>query len=450
MKTFASPFCFRGGIHPAYNKHLTSGSAIRPIPFPAQLVISLSQHLGAPAVAIVKPGDTVSGGQRLADAAGMISAPVHAPTSGKVIRVEPAPTTLGRPAPAIVLEPDGKETWDSPLAPLPEWRTLEPKTLAERVGAAGVVGMGGAGFPTQVKLSPPADKPIDTLILNGAECEPYLTGDHRLMIERAVAIWEGVAIIRHILGAKTVRVAIEDNKPDAVRAMETALPADLEDAAVCVLKTSYPQGSEKQQIYSVTGRVVPAGGLPMDVGCVVENAGTTLAVWDAVVNGRPLVCRTITVTGDAVAAPANLLAPIGTPFAALVEACGGVKGRVAKIVSGGPMMGFAQASLDVTMTKTSSGLLLLSAARVPGFTSQPCISCGRCLDACPMRLMPSELSQFIEADDIEGAENTYVMDCFECGSCAFVCPAHRPLVQHMRRAKAIIVARRRAASARPK
>jgi electron transport complex protein RnfC len=306
--------------------------------------------------------------------------------------------------------------------------------------------MGGAGFPTQVKVSPPADKPIDTVIINGAECEPYLTGDHRLMLERAAALWQGAAIIRHILGAKTVRIAVEDNKPDAIQTLESAQPGDLGDAAVCVLKTSYPQGSEKQQIYSVTGRIVPTGGLPMDVGCVVENVATTLAVWDAVVNGRPLVSRIITVSGDAVAAPSNLLAPIGTPFAALVDACGGVRGRVAKIISGGPMMGFAQASLDVAMSKTSSGLLLLSASRVPGFTSQPCIACGRCIDACPMRLMPAELSQCIEADDIDAAEHNFVMDCFECGSCAFVCPAHRPLVQHMRRAKAVTLARRRAAN----
>jgi electron transport complex protein RnfC len=329
---------------------------------------------------------------------------------------------------------------------MPDWSNRDRKSLAERVGAAGVVGMGGAGFPTQVKLSPPADKPIDTVIINGAECEPYLTGDHRLMLERAEALWQGAAIIRHILGAKTVRIAVEDNKPDAIQALESAMPDDLGDAAVCVLKTSYPQGSEKQQIYSVTGRVVPTGGLPMDVGCVVENVATTLAVWDAVVNGRPLVSRVITVSGDAITAPANLLAPIGTPFAALVDACGGARGHVAKIISGGPMMGFAQASLDVAMSKTSSGLLLLSSSRVPGFTSQPCIACGRCMDACPMRLMPAELSQCIEADDIDAAEHNFVMDCFECGSCAFVCPAHRPLVQHMRRAKAVILARRRAAT----
>jgi len=450
MKTLPSLFRFRGGIHPAYNKDATCGSEIRTLAVPSSLVISLAQHLGAPAVPIVKAGDTVAGGQRLADPAGLISAPVHAPTSGKVVRIEPAPTPLGRPAPAITFEPDGQDRWDSPLEPLPEWRAIEPRILAERVGAAGVVGMGGAGFPTQVKLSPPSDKPIDTLIINGAECEPYLTGDHRLMVERAADLWEGAAIIRHILGAGTVRVAIEDNKPDAIAALAAAIPSGLENAGVCVLKTSYPQGSEKQQIFSVTGRTVPAGGLPMDVGCVVENIGTTLAVRDAVVQGRPLVWRAITVSGDAVAAPANLLAPIGTPFAALVEACGGARGRVAKIVSGGPMMGFAQASLDVAMTKTSSGLLLLSAARVSVFTSQPCISCGRCLDACPMRLMPSELSQCIEADDIEAAERYNVLDCFECGSCAFVCPARRPLVQHMRRAKAILVARRRAAPPRPK
>lgn len=449
MKSFLSPFSFRGGIHPDYNKQATSGAKIHALPLPPQLIISLSQHLGAPAVPSVKIGETVVGGQCLADAAGMISAPVHAPTSGTVIRIEAAPTPLGRSVPAIILEPDGKDTWTQTFDPIADWRAVHGKTLTQRIGAAGVVGMGGAGFPTQVKLSPPADKPIDTVIINGAECEPYLTGDHRLMLERAADLWEGAAIIRHILGAQTLHVAIEDNKPDAIRVMSESVPPELKDATVCILKTSYPQGSEKQQIFSVTGRIVPTGGLPMDVGCVVENVSTTLAIYDAVVKGRPLVARTITVGGDAVVAPANLRAPIGTPFAALVEACGGIKGKLVKVISGGPMMGFAQATLDATVTKTTSGLLLLSAARVHEFTSQPCIACGRCLDACPMRLMPSELSQYIEADDIDSAEKAYVMDCFECGSCAFVCPAHRPLVQHMRRAKAIIVAKRRAAP-RPK
>lgn len=442
MRLLVSSNRFKGGVHPRYHKAATDRLALQTLAMPGRLVISMSQHLGAPALPAVKAGDTVVGGQVLGTAAGMISAVVHAPTSGRISAVTDALTALGRPAPALVLEPDGADTRGEPLAPLPDWTAQPPKALVARVAAAGIVGMGGAGFPTHVKLAPPSEKPIDTLIINGAECEPYLTGDHRLMVEHAAEIWEGCRILRQVLGARTVRIAVEDNKPEAIAALERAMQDAEGDVALVRLPTIYPEGSEKQQIFAVTGRRVPAGGLPMDVGCLVDNVGTVYAVWDAVVRGHPLTTRTITVSGDAVR-PANLLAPIGTPFADLVAACGGPLGRVAKVVAGGPMMGFAQTSLDVTMNKTSSGLLLLSPRCVTQFTSQACIGCGRCVDACPMRLMPSELSQDIEADDIDAAERINVMDCFECGACAYVCPAHRPLVQHMRRAKAAIMLRRR-------
>lgn len=440
------PFLFKGGIHPRENK-TTAAEAIREIPLPKRLAVSLSMHLGAPAKPVVAVGDTVTCGQRIAEAGGFISAPVHAPAAGRVTAIEPATTPLGRTAPAIIIETDPEQPEPAaPFAPIANWRDANPADLTARVAEAGIVGMGGAGFPTNVKLSPPAEKPIDTLILNGAECEPYLTGDHRLMLERAKDIWTGARIIRRILGAKSIFIAIEDNKPDAAAAMRDALSSSPEpdaDARVMVLKTCYPQGAEKQQIFAVTGRKVPAGGLPMDVGCVVENVATTLAVSDAVVRGRPLTHRVITVTGDAVEKPANLLAPNGTSFQELIDFCGGAKPTLTKLVSGGPMMGFAQAGADATTGKTTSGLLLLSAKSTAAFTSQPCISCGRCVDACPMNLMPTELSQTIEADDIPAAEALNVLDCFECGSCAFVCPARRPMVQHMRRAKAVILAKRK-------
>jgi electron transport complex protein RnfC len=444
MRTIPSPFTFRGGIHPSYSKELSSGAPIRELPLPARLVVPLSQHLGAPAKAKVAVGDTVKAGQLIAEANGFISAPVHAPACGKVVALEETLTASGRPCGAIVIETDGSQ--ERELMPtLADWAAADKKELLAQIGAAGIVGMGGAGFPTRIKLSPPSDKPIDTVILNGAECEPYLTSDHRLMLERAAEIRTGAEIIRQILGAKSLRIAVEDNKPDAVAALEKAFQGIGGDVALTVLRTSYPQGSEKQQIYSVTGREVPRGGLPMDVGCVVENVGTAFALCDAVVNGRPLVSRVVSVTGDAVAQPANLLAPCGTPYSDLVAACGGLKGRPAKVISGGPMMGFAVSSLAVPTGKTTSGLLLLSAAQVSCYTSQACISCGRCVTACPMRLIPSELSQFIEADDVEGAEQIALMDCIECGSCAFVCPAHRPLVHHMRRGKAVVMAKRSAA-----
>jgi electron transport complex protein RnfC len=444
MTTLPSPCTFRGGIHPEYNKGLAAAAAIRELPLPARLVVPLSQHLGAPAAPAVAVGDTVAGGQLIAEANGFISASVHAPAAGRVVALEETITASGRPCGAIVIETAAEQAWQ-PLPTYPDWRFTDQKELAAHIGAAGIVGMGGAGFPTRVKLSPPSDKPIDTVILNGAECEPYLTSDHRMMLEHAAEIRIGAEIIRHILGAKTLRVAVEDNKPDAIAALEQAFQDIDGDAAVTVLRTSYPQGSEKQQICSVTGREVPRGGLPMDVGCVVENVSTAFAVYDAVVNGRPLVRRVITVTGDAVAQPANLLAPFGTSYADLVAACGGVTGKAAKVISGGPMMGFAVASLAVSTGKTSSGLLLLSPKKVSCFTAQACIACGRCVAACPMRLSPAELSQCVEADDIEGAEQVALMDCIECGSCAFVCPARRPLVHHMRRGKAVVIARRAAA-----
>lgn len=448
MNTTPSLFTFSGGIHPTYSKELASGSPIRELPLPARLTVPLSQHLGAPAKPVVTVGDSVKTGQLIADQNGFISAPVHAPACGKIAAIEDTLTASGRPCAAIVIETDGSE--ERELLPcIQNSLAADKKILLAQIGAAGVVGMGGAGFPTRIKLSPPADKPIDTVIINGAECEPFLTADHRMMLEQAKEIRIGAEIIRHILGAKSLRIAIEDNKPDAIAAMEKAFQGIDGDVALTVLKTSYPQGSEKQQIFSVTGREVPRGGLPMDVGCVVENVSTAFAICDAVVKGHPLVRRVISVTGDAIQQPANLLAPVGTLYSDLVAACGGIKGKAAKVISGGPMMGFAVSTLNVPTSKTASGLLLLSAGKVAVYTSQACISCGRCGEACPMGLTPSELSQCIEADDIEGAEQVALMDCMECGCCAYVCPAHRPMVHHMRRGKAIVMAKRSAAKKQP-
>jgi len=265
-----------------------------------------------------------------------------------------------------------------------------------------------------------------------------------MMLEKAQGIWEGARIIRHILGAKTVRIAIEDNKPDAIKAMEAVIADDSGDVAVVALPTEYPQGAEKQQIYACTGREVPSGGLPMAVGCVVENVGTAYAIYDAVINGKPLTERVTTVTGNPVVTPSNVMARVGTSYAAMIDFCGGTKGEPCKVVSGGPMMGMAQHSTDAATTKTTSGLLLLESAKVTEYTSLPCISCGRCVHACPMNLLPCELSQMLEAEDYETAQELNVMDCIECGCCAYVCPSHRPLTQHMRQGKAYVMAKRRA------
>ncbi len=447
MRKLRAIFPSHGGIHPVYHKSLTAAKAIETMPLPALLTVSMLQHLGAPAKPVVAKGDTVRRGQRIGEPAGFISAAVHAPTSGTVKAVEQVATASGGSAPAVIIEPDGEDTWAEGLAGMADWASADRKTLIDRIAACGVTGMGGAGFPTHVKLSPPLDKPIDTLIINAAECEPYLTADQRLMVEQAAEIVEGIRITARILNATIIRIAIEDNKPEAIAAMTAAAETLPGDAAVVVLKTEYPQGAEKQQIFAVTGRVVPSGGLPMDVGAVVENVGTVLAIRDAILTGRPLTERVTTVTGLPVRDPKNVRARIGVSYSDLLAFCGGAEG-VAKAISGGPMMGFAQPSLDAATTKTTSGLLFLGRREVSTFTSMPCISCGRCVDACPMDLLPNELSQMLEAEDFEAGETLHVMDCIECGCCAFACPAHRPLVQHMRQGKAQVMRKRRAAPRR--
>lgn len=461
MNILRPQFKVDGGVHPAYNKHLTRNKAIENVPLPSALLVSMSQHLGAPASPTVKKGDTVLRGQVIGESAGFISANVHSPTSGTVKAVTDAQTAAGSMAPAIEIEPDGEDKWIPSIDDAADARaklvadfTEEPaakkKDILDAIADAGIAGMGGAGFPTHVKLSPPPDKTIDTLIINGAECEPYLTADNRLMIEHADQIWAGTEIISKVLGVKTIRIAIEDNKPEAIEAMQKAISGADTDVAVVSLPTEYPQGAEKQQIYAITGKEIPSGGLPMAVGAVVENVGTTVALWDAVVNGRPLIERITTVTGTPVSNPSNLRTRIGTPYSALVDFCGGTNGDVAKVISGGTMMGFAQCSLDITTTKTTSGILLLPPESVREYQSMPCISCGRCVAGCPMYLLPADLSQCLEAEDYEEAEANDVMDCIECGCCAFQCPAHRPLVQHMRRGKAVITLKRREEQAKQK
>ena len=448
MKTVKSPFKFKGGVHPDYNKELAKDKAIEKMPVPAELVISMSQHLGAPAKCVVKPGDYVVKGQLIGEKNGFISVPVYASASGLVKQVEPRLGAAGGKAPAVVLDttapaPEGQQADNnkSGLPPL-DWKTATKEELLKRVEEAGVCGMGGAGFPTAVKLNPPPGKRCEYLILNGAECEPYLTADCRLMMERADRIRVGVEIMRKVLGGCAVRIAIEANKPEAIAAMEKAF-ADIEgNVEIVVLPVLYPQGSEKHQIYATVGRVVPEPpALPIDVGCVVENVGTVAAIANAVERGEILLSRVTTVSGDAVVEPKNVEAPLGTKYADLVAFCGGTKEPPAKVLSGGTMMGFAVSTLEIGTTKTTSGLLLLSKKRVVQYTSQACINCGRCVRACPMNLNPAEISKAVEANDIKAAEDAHVMTCIECGACSFGCPAHRTITQLCRRAKASIRAR---------
>ena len=446
MKTVKSQFKFKGGIHPDYNKELAKDKAIVEMPCPAELVISMSQHLGAPAKCLVKAGDYVVKGQLIGEKNGFISVPVHASASGLVKTVEPRLGAAGGTAPAVVLDTTAPVPADLPTPnsqlPALDWRSATREELLKRVEEAGICGMGGAGFPTAVKLNPPPNKRCEYLILNGAECEPYLTADCRLMMERADRIRIGVEIMRKVLGGPAVRIAVEANKPEAIAALEKAFAGIEGNVEIVVLPVLYPQGSEKHQIYATVGRVVPEPpALPIDVGCVVENVGTVAAIADAVEKGKILLSRVTTISGDAVAEPKNVEAPLGTKYADLVAFCGGAKEPPAKVLSGGTMMGFAVSTLAIGTTKTTSGLLLLSKQRVVQYTSQACINCGRCVRACPMNLNPAEISKAVEANDIKAAEDAHVMTCIECGACSFECPAHRAITQHCRRAKASIRAR---------
>lgn len=432
---------FKGGIHPLEGKELTAGKELRIAPLFDKYIVPVRQSIGAPPTLTVKKGDTVKKGQRIAEPGGFVSVPLHSPVCGTVGDVVEITGVTGASEQAVEIIADGTDEWDTGLDPIPNWADTEKDVLKKRILDAGIVGMGGAAFPTHVKLSPPPEKNIDTLIINGAECEPFLTADHRLMLTRTEEALTGIAIAAKILKVSRIFVGVEDNKMDAIEKM-TAAAAKFK-ITVVPLHVKYPQGAEKQLIYALTGRQVLEGGLPMDVGCVVMNIGTAAAVHDAVVLGHPLIERITTVTGTPVVDPANYLARIGTPIRKLLELSGGVKENPAKVIMGGPMMGFAQSNIDVPVAKNSSGVLLMAPEEIEQFEGNPCIRCSRCVKACPMNLLVPTLSTMIEAGEFAMAEQNYVMDCVECGTCAYICPAKRPLVQHFRRAKAEILAKRR-------
>ena len=432
---------FRGGVHPKEAKSGTEHKPVEALPLPERVVVPMSQHIGAPSKPVVSKGDEVRTGTLIAEMGGRVSVPCHAPVSGKVADVVEMPHPLsGGTVMAVIIDSDGNDTPDDNIKERPTDR-LSPADIVEAIRDAGIVGMGGAGFPTFFKLTPPKDKPIDSLIINGCECEPYLTSDHRVMLEQPDEAIEGTGYLARALGVTDVTIGIEDNKPDAVRAMtEAAREAGFR---VHSLRTKYPQGAEKQLIKACTGREVPSGGLPMDVGCVVQNIGTAAAARDAVRFQRPLFERVTTVTGPGIAEPRNLRVRVGTPVKSLIDACGGYHGETAKLIMGGPMMGIAVPDDAVPVLKTTSGVLALDRESAAELEDRDCIRCGRCIKACPMGLAPQRLYMHILGHRFDEAEKEHVTDCIECGCCAWVCPAKIRLVHHFKFAKSEIAALRK-------
>lgn len=432
---------FPGGIHPgegANGKTVTGTQPIQVLPPPSRVILPLQQHIGVPCKCVVKQGDYVKIGQIIGEAAGFVSAPVHATVSGTVVAVAPCMLASGLNAQAVVIDNDFKENW-VPLTLVSNQDHLTAKELTEIIRNAGIVGLGGATFPTAVKLSPPPEKKVDTLVVNGAECEPYLSSDHRLMLEHSAVVADGIALVKKALGISRAIIGIENNKMDAVEVMREQAKKQ-EDVTVRALPVRYPQGGEKQLIYSLTRRVVPMGGLPADVGVICMNVGTLAAVSRAVREGRPVVDRVATV-GGLVEKPGNFLVRIGTTVGSLVEAAGGFKKGAHKFIYGGPMMGQAISRMDIPVTKSCSGILVLGEEAAEPNESN-CIRCGRCSRACPMLLMPFLLNQYSRKDMHDEAEKASVMNCIECGCCTYVCPAKIRLVQSFRVSKRYITDKR--------
>ncbi len=428
---------FRHGVHPPELKELTEAVSVRRMPFPDEVILPLSQHTGKPAKLLVKAGDRVERGDKIAEADGFISAPVHASATGTVEEIGLFPHPLGSYSTAVRIKVEPFSAQAPRPRLVPEWAGLAPDEVRQAVQDAGVVGLGGAAFPTHVKLSPPKDKTISTIIINGCECEPYLTTDHRSMVEYPERVHHGIRIMMQCLGVDRTMIGIEKNKPDAIDAIRATLPTDL-DVTVHPLTVKYPQGAEKMLIEALVGREVPSGKLPLDAGVIVQNVASVATIAEVFETGMPLIERIVTVTGKGITRPSNLIVPVGTRLRDLLDACGGLTDDAFEIVFGGPMMGAAQANLDTPLIKGTTGVVVLTEAECKAKESHPCIRCGHCLDSCPVFLNPQLLGSLAKAERWEEMEANHLMDCMLCGCCSYTCPSNIPLSQLFQLAKAAL------------
>lgn len=428
---------FRGGAHPPENKYHTEHKPIENFPLPQQVIIPLQQHIGSPPEIIIEKGNTVKTGQIIAKSTQFVSVPVHATISGTVTSIEKRPHPLGTDSLSIVIDSDGKDEWAHSIQSDSNFMELSSDEMKNRIQQAGIAGMGGAAFPTHVKLSPPPEKSIDILILNGVECEPYLTADHRLMLEHPDEILCGLRILMRILKVKRAIIGIEKNKADAICLFQKKIKSK-KTISVLPLEVKYPQGAEKQLIKAATGREVPSGRLPMDIGCLVQNVGTAYAIYEAVSSKKPLIERMITATGPGIKESKNLCVRIGTPFKTIIEYCGGYTDTAAKLINGGPMMGIAQVTDEIPIIKGTSGILVLNGKSRLFKKEYPCIRCARCIDTCPMKLTPTQLATLVKHGKPDQALKIGLLDCIECGTCGFICPANIYLVHYIKLGKSVI------------
>lgn len=444
-KTVVGPATFKGGIHPEDMKAATCKKPIVDLPASKEMVYPLQQSLGVPAVPCVEIGDRVLMGQKIAEAGGFVSAHIHSAVSGTVTAIEPRMTVSGIKMNSIIIENDELDEFCDSIKPL-DWRKLSPKEIVDAVREAGVVGLGGATFPTHIKLSPPEGKKIEYVIINGAECEPYLTSDHRAMLETPEEIIEGMKIMLKVFGLKVAYIGIEINKPDAIKKIAEFAEKEKDvEIKVVKLKTKYPQGSEKHLIKAVTGKEVPSGKLPVDAGAVVDNIDTCAAIGRVFMYGAPLLKRIVTVSGDCIQNPSNFRVRIGTNVQDVIEKCGGFVKPAAKIIIGGPMMGVAISDVDIPIIKGSAGILGFSADMVAKKKVQNCLRCGKCVEGCPMNLLPNVLKDAAMRDDLETLNKLGAMDCIQCGSCTYVCPAEQTPLQYIRTGKAKLIKARQEA-----